>query len=107
MKKVKWCWDWDAYVPLCPYCDEPAYEKDHCVFCKGKYKWVDKSKDRKVIVGEYTIVQASNKHIHVYRGDRMVLHASCTKRLSKRKLRGYAKFCESIREEEADNEQSK
>lgn len=100
MKKVKWKWDWGCYIPLCPYCNEPVYDKDHCVFCKKKYKWVDKSKERIVTVGEYTIVQASNYHIHVYKGERMVFHASCTKRMSKRKLKGYAKICDAIGEYE-------
>ena len=97
MKKVKWTWDWGVYVALCPYCNEVAYEKDHCVFCLRDYKWVDKSKDRVVTVGEYTIVQASNKHIHIHKGDRVVMHLSCNKKLSKRKLKGYAKLFEDLK----------
>lgn len=98
MKKVKWRWDWGVYVPLCPYCNELVYEKDHCVFCEKEYKWVDKSKDREVTVGEYTVIQTSNKHITILKGERIVMHLSCTKKLSKRKLKGYVKFCESLRE---------
>ena len=105
MKKVKWRWDYGCYVPLCPYCNDYAYEKDHCVFCKKEYKWVDKSKTRTVTVGEYTIVQASNNHIHVYKGERMVLHISCTKKKSKRELKKFAAFCEALIEKGADNEQ--
>ena len=92
MKKVKWKWDYGVYVPLCPYCGELAYEKDHCSFCMNSYKWVDKSKDRSVKVGEYTVVQCSNKHIHIYKGEHMVLHASCTKRKSKRQLKKMVDF---------------
>lgn len=99
MKKVKWRWDWGCYVPLCPYCNELAYYKDFCHFCNKPYKWVDKSKDRKVTVGEYTVVQASNNHITICKGDERVMHLSCTKKLSKRKLKGYVKFYESFREE--------
>lgn len=108
MKKVKWRWDWGVNVPLCPYCNELAYEKDHCVFCEKEYKWVDKSKGRIVTVGEYTVVQASNKHIHVYKGEHMVMHISCAKKLSERKLKGYAIFYECLREleKEEDNERS-
>ena len=104
MKKVKWRWDMGCYIAFCPYCNEPAYEKDYCVFCFKDYKWVDKSKERMVIVGDYTIIQASNKHIQVYKDGRMVFHASCTKRLSKRKLRGYAKLCDAIGEYEPPGE---
>jgi hypothetical protein len=73
MKKVKWMWDWECYVPFCPYCYEIAYEKDHCVFCKKEYKWVDKSKIRKVTVGKYTVVQASNKHITIMKDGEIVI----------------------------------
>ena len=96
ISKVKWRWDWGCFIPLCPYCNEPAYEKDYCVFCLKDYKWVDRSKERMVIVGDYTIVQTSNNHISVTKDGRMVLHASCTKRMSKRKLKGYAKICDVL-----------
>lgn len=105
MEKVKWRWDYGVYVPFCPYCNEPAYEKHYCVFCEKEYEWVDKSKDRVVTVDDYTIVQASNNHIQVYKGDILVLHASCTKKQSKRKLKQYAAYCESLIEKGADNEQ--
>ena len=96
MKKVKWRWDWECYVPLCPYCNELAYENDHCVFCKKEYKWVNKSKDRVVIVGEYTVVQTSNNHISITKDGRMVFHASCTKRKSKRNLKKMVQHYEEI-----------
>ena len=96
MKKVKWRWEYDCYIPLCPYCNEITYGKDHCVFCSQPYKWVDKSKDRWVNVGEYTVVQVSNKHIHIYKGERLVLHAQCTKRKSKRQLKKMVKDYEEI-----------
>ena len=104
MKKVKWRWDWGCYVPLCPYCNEVAYYKDYCHFCNKPYKWVDKSKDRIVTVGEYTVIQTSNKHITVRKGDRTVMHLPCTKKLSKRKLKGYAAFCEDLIEEGATDD---
>ena len=92
MKKVKWRWDMGCYMSFCPYCGEPAYGEGGCVFCHREYKWVDKSKDRSVKVGEYTVVQCSNKHIHIYKGEHMVLHASCTKRKSKRQLKKMVDF---------------
>lgn len=96
VKKVDWHLEYDVYDPFCPYCGELAYEKDYCAFCLKPYKWVEKSKDRKVTVGGYTIVQASNKHIHIYEGERMVLHASCTKRKSKRRLKKMVEYYEYI-----------
>ena len=92
MKKVKWKWDYGVYVPFCPYCNELAYEKDHCSFCLRPYKWVDKSKDRSVKVGEYTVVQTSSKSIYIYKDDRTVMHMSCTKRKSKRQLKKMVDF---------------
>ena len=88
MKKVKWRWDWGVYVPFCPYCDEPAYEKDHCVFCNKPYEWVEgKHKATIVNVGEYTVVQCTNNHIHIYKDEHMVMHASCTKKKTEDELR--------------------
>ena len=92
MKKVKWRWDMGCYIPFCPFCGEPAYEKDRCTFCNKEYKWADKSKERKVTVGDYTIIQTSNKHITIVKGDRRVMHASCTKRMSKRRLRKMVEY---------------
>lgn len=98
MRKVEWLEECDGgKYPFCPYCNEFAYEKDHCVFCGKKYKWVEKGrKARMVTVGEYTVVQASNNHITITKGDRMVYHASCTKRMSKRKLRKHVDFYEEL-----------
>ena len=105
MKKVKWQWDWGVYAPFCPYCNEPAYEKDRCVFCNKEYKWVDKSKDRKVTVGEYTVVQLSNNHITRVKDGRMVYHASCTKKKSDEELKEHIAFYERLIGKGADNEQ--
>ena len=107
MKKVKWRWDWGCYIPLCPYCNEPAYEKDHCVFCEKEYKWVDKSKEKIVTVGEYTVVQCSNKHVHIYKGEHMVLHASCTKRRSKRQLKKFVSHYERLLQSDLLKEETK
>lgn len=94
MKKVKWRWDWECYVPFCPYCNELAYEKDFCTFCLKPYKWVDKSKDRKVVVGEYTVVQTSNKHITVYKNGIRIMHLHHKRKLPKKRLKGFVTFCE-------------
>ena len=107
MREVKWQWDWGVYAPFCPYCNETAYEEDHCVFCKKEYKWVDKSKSRKVTVGEYTVVQASNNHIQIIKDGRMVFHASCTKQQSEEELKEYIAFYERLIGKGADNEQSR
>lgn len=99
MKKVKWLIEGDGKekYPFCPYCNEFAYEKDHCVFCGKQYKWREGwRKDRVVSVGEYTVVQTTNNHISITKGDRMVFHAQCTKRLSKRKLKKQVDFYEQL-----------
>ena len=97
LKKVKWKWDWGVYVPFCPYCNEPAYEEDHCVFCEKEYIWVDKSKERILTVGEYTVCQASNNHITIAKDGKMVMHASCTKKKSDDELREMVKYYEELK----------
>lgn len=103
-KKVKWRWDYGVYVPFCPYCNELAYEKDHCSFCLKPYKWVDKSKARKVVVGEYKVVQCSYKDIYIYKGEQWVMHMSCTKRKSKRQLKKMVDFYKMTTSDEWLNE---
>jgi hypothetical protein len=93
MKKVKWDWDWGVYIPLCPYCNEPAYEKDHCVFCGKPYEWVEgKYKDTIVKQGEYTIIQATNNHISIYKNGEFVMHSQCNKKMTEKELLDQVKF---------------
>lgn len=98
IKEVVWHSEFgEGLFPFCPYCDEFAYEEDHCVFCKKPYKWVDSPiKDTMVEVGEYTVVQTTNNHISITKGGRMVYHAQCTKRLSKRELKKHVNFYEQL-----------
>ena len=100
MKKVKWTWDFGVYVPLCPYCNELAYEQDHCVFCGKKYEWVEgKHKPTVVEHNGYTIIQCTNNHIQIYKDGRIVMHASCTKKMTEDELREQVAFLEDIRKE--------
>ena len=94
MKKVKWKWDMGCYIAFCPYCGEPAYWEDHCEYCNKKYKWKEgRYKPREVVVGKYTVVQTSGKSIYIYYNDdnKLLYHSTCTKRLSKRQLKGFVK----------------
>ena len=96
-KKVKWRWDMGVYVPFCPYCDEFAYEKDRCAFCGEEYKWVEsKHKDTIVTEGDYTIVQTTNNHIQMYKGERLVYHAACTEKQTEDELKGFVKYYEDL-----------
>lgn len=93
-KTVKWEWDYEVYVPLCPYCNELAYEKDKCVFCGKKYKWVEgEIKPTEIEHQGYTIVQCTNNHIHVYAPDgHMVFHAPCTVKKTEDELKEYGQM---------------
>ena len=112
MKEVKWRWEYGLCVPFCPYCDEPAYEEDHCVFCGKEYKYTEspvKDTTKKVTVGEYTIVQLSNNALYVYKGERCVMHASSAKKMTEDELKEmvahYEELCNTDIGEEVDNEQ--
>ena len=79
IKEVEWMWEYGVYIPFCPYCGEPAYEKDSCYFCGKPYKYVEgEYKPTEVQCGEYTVVQNTNNHIHIYKDDSMVMHIQCT-----------------------------
>jgi hypothetical protein len=90
MKKVEWQEEWGELVPVCPYCNEMAYEKTHCVFCKGTYEWVEPKNVPELTVVHhkgFTIIQAADDHLLVYKDNRLKLHASCVKRLTEDELR--------------------
>lgn len=90
IKVVVWKWDYGVYMPFCPYCDEPAYEKVGCVFCKKPYKYVEgEVKDTVVSKGEYTVVQCSNNHLQLYKNNELILTAACTEKMSEEKLFEY------------------
>ena len=99
MKKVKWRWDMGCYIAFCPYCNEPAYFDEHCEFCGKEYKWKEgRYKPREGVVGKYTVIQTSSRGIYIYDNDRnkLVSHASCTKRKSKRQLKKMVEHYEKI-----------
>ena len=110
-KKIIWRWDWEVYMPFCPYCNEPAYEKDKCVFCGKPYEWVEpKYKDTIIEQGEYTIIQATNNHISIYKNGEFVYHASCTKKKTEEELLEHLKWFEDFavkNESEEENNASK
>ncbi len=99
MKKVKWRWDMGCYIAFCPYCGEPAYLEDRCEFCGKEYKWREgRYRPREVVVGKYTVVQTSGNSIYITNNEvnRLVYHATCTKRLPKRKLKGVVQNYERL-----------
>ena len=105
VKKVKWKWDMGCYIAFCPHCGEPAYADSFCEFCGKEYKWKEgRYKPREVVVGEYTVVQTSDKSIYVYKGEDMVMHMSCTKRKSKRQLKKMVNFYKLTTSDEWLNE---
>ena len=105
MKEVQWRWDYGVYVPFCPYCDEPAYERDKCLSCGKTYKWVESDiKDTVIEKGKYTIAQCSNNHVHIYKDGRMIYHASFNEKLTEKELLDLVSLLEIILDEETEEE---
>ncbi len=98
MRTIKWRWDYNVYMCFCPYCDEPAYEKDKCVFCGKPYKWVEPKHNETVVqVGEYKVVQATNNHISIYGKDgEWLYHAQCRKKLTEEELAKQVDFWKAM-----------
>ena len=87
IKDVVWKWDYGVYVPFCPYCDEPAYDHDHCFACGKDYKWVEgKHKPTKVSKSEYTAIQSTNNHVTIIKDGRMVMHSQCNEKKTEEEL---------------------
>ncbi len=98
-KKVIWDTEFDSEekYPFCPYCRELAYEKDHCVFCGKPYEWVEGEGTSSVVeVGEYTVVQASNHHVHIIKNGKMVMHVPCNKPMTPEELKEQVPFYEKL-----------
>lgn len=97
MKEVVWKWDYGVYVPFCPHCGEPAYEQESCVVCGKPYQWVEgEIRPTKVSCGEYTVVQATNNHIHIYKNEKKVLHSQCNKKMTEDELLKQIDFYEKL-----------
>ncbi len=87
VKPVKWKWDWGAYLPFCPYCDEPAYDDEWCFNCHKKYKMVEgEFKDVIVTDGEWSAVSTPGKSLFIYHKGQTIAHASCTKQFTEEEL---------------------
>lgn len=88
----------DTLYPFCPYCDEYAYEKDHCVFCGRKYNWADNKHSEMTIVEHngYKAVQCGNGHVQIYKGDRWIYHAAFRVKMSEDELRKQIEFVDSF-----------
>ena len=97
VKKIKWRVDLGVYMPFCPHCGEPAYEHDKCAFCGKEYEWVEgKHHGTEVAVGDYTVYQATNNHITICKGDQMVMHINCRKKMTEEELAAQVDFYEEI-----------
>lgn len=46
----------------------------------------------------YKIVQCTNNHIQIYKDDRIIMHASCTKKMTEEELKKYIDFLKDIQE---------
>ena len=102
MERVIWKWDAGTYVPFCPHCQEPAYQKGRCLFCGERFLWVEPSvSQRKVVIGEYEAVQAPNHHLHLYKNGTLILHASCARELTAEEIK---QFIENHKKENNTND---
>lgn len=55
---------------------------------KKKIEWLEpKHKPTIVQVGEYTVTQATNNHISITKDNKMIYHASCTKKMTEEELK--------------------
>lgn len=100
-KKLVWKDDYDgSKYPACPCCKEPAYFHDECCFCGQVFEqdeeaWREFNHAIQIEKDGYTVIQASNNHIHIYASDGTLLcHASCTKKMTEKELE---KYLESFR----------
>jgi hypothetical protein len=105
-QKVIWIDDpGGGKFPACPTCKEPAYFADKCCFCGQAFEQDDEKLrefDHSVQIERdgYTIIQASNYHVHIYDPDgRTISHIACTRKLTEKDLEEQLEFVKEFREE--------
>jgi hypothetical protein len=97
-KKIVWIDDYDGgKYPACPNCKEPAYYTDECCFCGQKFVQDDEALQINHSVqierDGYTVVQASNNHIHIYDKNGMLIsHMHCSRKMTEKELEGQLEF---------------
>lgn len=73
---------------------------------KGIKQWLEseatENEETVIEKGEYTIVQCSNNHVHIYKDGRMIYHASCNKKMTKNELLDHFGLLEIILDEETE-----
>lgn len=101
METIKWRWDHEVYVPFCPHCDNPAYNKKKCAFCGRSYKW-EKSEIKPTVVEHngYTVIQCTNNDILVYKNGRIIMQLACIKRKTVEELKEFADAIQTYKKEE-------
>lgn len=59
---------------------------------------IDELKHKETIIeqGEYTIVQATNNHISIYKSGEFVYHASCTEKKTEEELIKHLEFYKTM-----------
>lgn len=71
-------------LPWCPFCNEPAYESTHCVFCGAEFEKLTKEEkeEQKLLNNELTVTygnvlvhQVSNS-VWVFRDNALLCHVS-------------------------------
>ena len=55
-------------------------------------------KEKQVQVGEYTIKQVYNGHVHIYQDGKMICHSSCNKELTEEQLKNELKIMQYLME---------
>lgn len=92
--KINFYEDWGVYIGHCPFCDELAYEKDHCVFCGAEFEELteediqkEKEENHEIEVSKNgrTLHQVGNS-VYEYCNGQFVSHWSCSRPHTKEEL---------------------
>lgn len=86
MKKVIWRYEYEMYVPFCPYCNEFAYEENKCVFCNKEYEMTEYPESP--IVVEYKNLKATQTGLGLWieRNGILLSHSSLSRKLTEEEI---------------------
>ena len=90
--------DYGIFIPTCPFCHEPLYEKKRCVFCGATIE-EDETIENKLhelnndLVSTYEniVVEQTCNALYVYEDKKMVMHCTIEKPKTQDELNEFAK----------------
>ena len=97
--KIEYSCEYGIVIPVCPFCNEPAYEEEQCIFCGAKFEQPTKEEQEEVNKAnhEFTVTYKNvtlhqiASAVYQYKNNRLISHWSLTRPYTEEELLAKAK----------------